>query len=125
MSIQTKNNEIISYELVASANRKQVHIYGKTLDDVSVLSVSSIRETQSADLKAIEQGRYVRFILEHINDFNVSQHSEKLRLAKTLTECSLFILRNSKRNKKGLYNKQISILEKYRAEAVKLLSEVR
>lgn len=125
MSIQAKNNEIISYELVASANCKQVHIYGRTLDDVSVLSVNSIKETRSADWKAIEQGRYARFILEHINDFNVSQHSKKLQLAKTLTECSLFILRNSKRNKKGLYNKQISILEKYRAEAVKLLSEVR
>lgn len=125
MSIETKNKEFASYELVASAKCKQVHIYGRTLEEVSVLSVSSIRETKCADLKAIEQGRYASFILEHINDYNVSQHLKKLQLAKTLTECSLFVLRNSKRNRKGFYNKQIGILEKYRAEAIRLLSAVR
>lgn len=125
MKIQAKNNEIISYELVASAHCGQTHIYGRTLEEISALHVAVIRKAESAELRAIEQGRYARFLLEHINDYNAVLHDKKLQLAITLTECSVFVLKNSKRNKKGRYNKLISILERCRADAMKLLSAVQ
>lgn len=124
MKIESKNKEVISYELVASSNCKQTHIYGQTLEEISALHVISIRDIHSDDLKAMEQGRYACFILEHIKDYNVSQHYKKLQLVITLIECSVFVLKNSKRNKNGFYDKRINILEKCRTKAKKLLSAV-